>query len=46
MITATGKMIPVDYKPELDDVDQFDAKKMTSHFATCSQADKFRKKKR
>ena len=47
MKTAANKIMPVDYKPELDNVniDKFDPKTMTSHFATCSKADQFRKKK-
>ena len=45
MITANGRMIPVDWKPELEDVDQFDEKKMVSHFATCPKSGDFRKKK-
>lgn len=46
MYTAEKKMIPVDYEPRLDNVDQFDPKKMVSHFATCKNAGDFRKKKK
>lgn len=45
MITASGKMIPVDYKYELEKVDQFNEKTMVSHFATCTKAGDFRKGK-
>lgn len=45
MTTPTGKMMPVDYKPELDMVEEFDSTKMVSHFSTCSRAGDFRKKK-
>lgn len=43
--TETGKMMPVDWKPELEMVDKFDSTKMTSHFATCTHSGSFRKKK-
>ena len=46
MYTAEKKMIPVDYKPEIENEDQFDSKKMVSHFATCTKAGDFRKGKK
>ena len=45
MFTADKRLMPVDYKPDLDDIDQFDSKKMTSHFATCKMSKDFRKKR-
>lgn len=45
MHTASKRLIPVDYEPRLGDIDQFDEKKMTSHFATCTNAGDFRKRK-
>ena len=44
MSTETGRLIPVDWKPELENVEEFDKDKMTTHFATCSYAGQFRKK--
>lgn len=42
LVTNTGKNMPVD----ADSIDeQFDAKRHTSHFANCPDADKFRKPK-
>jgi hypothetical protein len=46
MYTVAKRMIPVDYKPELEGIDQFDEKKMVSHFATCSKASDFRKSRK
>jgi hypothetical protein len=43
--TESGKMMPVDWKPELEMVEKFDPKTMTSHFATCPRSGDFRKKK-
>lgn len=45
MYTADKKLIPVDYKPSLDKLDQYDPKIMVSHFATCPKGADFKKKK-
>jgi hypothetical protein len=46
MVTKTGKMMPVDHAPSLDNVDEFNPATMVSHFATCKKAGQFRKKKK
>ena len=45
MKTEAGRMMPVDYKPELENVDKWDPKTMTSHWETCPGAAEFKKKK-
>ena len=46
MYTIAKRLIPVDYEPRLEDIDQFDEKKMVSHFATCAKASQFRKSRK
>lgn len=43
--TAKGKRIPVDALTVGEDDHTFDAKRHTTHFVTCPDADKFRKQK-
>lgn len=43
MKTKSGKNMPVDFDDELTREKEFDADRMQSHFATCSEADKHRK---
>lgn len=44
--TRLGKSMPVNYSgPHLLESPEFDPKKHESHFATCPQAEKFRKEK-
>lgn len=47
LVTSLNKMIPVD-ADSIDDhgAEVFDPDQMTSHFATCPDADKWRKKKK
>ena len=42
--TKKRKLIPVDAETVDHDDYQFDPKKHTAHFATCPEADKFRKR--
>jgi len=44
--TAKGHMMPVNYKPEFENDKEYDKTKHISHFSTCPEADKFRKKKK
>lgn len=44
--TAAGKAMPVDYLPTIQPGEVFDHKKHTSHFATCPDAQRFRRKKK
>lgn len=46
MYTAAKRLIPVDYRHDLEDIDQFNEKKMVSHFATCTKAGDYRKEKK
>ena len=43
MKTSKGKNIPVDIDEYSEGETHFNAKTMTSHFATCPQSDKWRK---
>jgi hypothetical protein len=45
MTTENGKMMPVDYKPELENIEKWDPKTMINHWATCSGAAQFKKDK-
>jgi hypothetical protein len=44
--TAKEKAMPVDYLSTIKQGDVFDHTKHTSHFATCPDAQRFRKKKK
>lgn len=44
MKTAKGKIIPVNADTVSDGDEQFDYKRHTSHFATCTKPESFRRK--
>lgn len=44
--TASGKSMPVDAESVTEGDEQFDPKTHVSHFSTCPDADKFRKRGR
>lgn len=41
--TKTGKKMPVNWDQEIETETEFDPERMESHFATCKQADEWRK---
>lgn len=43
MTTISGKKMPVDYDDEIEDEVVFDTTRMQSHFATCKDANHWRK---
>ena len=45
MYTISKRMVPVDYMPEYENIDQFDEKKMVTHFITCPRPGDHKKKK-
>lgn len=46
LVTSKGKKMPVDAETVEAGDEEFDPKRHTSHFATCPDAEKFRKEKK